>query len=284
MNPAARALALTAALVGGLLSAPSGARAAEAVCFLACDARDPVHAGQEAFPVPEENLNGRRLVLHVSDVDGMAWGSIDHGVQGDAVWLDRSWDGGRTWEGLLGKASIPGTWTGTRTLMYNISDPGGHRRGLLRACGDAAGVGCTQWVYPAVCDVLCDQTDSGQADGDVQPVPATTLNGRVIRLHTDRAGMAWASVEAGGPGDEVWLDRSWDEGATWPDGSSLGRVTATGTSARTSLFATRDPRGRLYGGVVRPSESGVPYRPGSGTRAVNAIRRESGPQRYPSTP
>ncbi|WP_414941862.1 hypothetical protein [Amycolatopsis sp. cmx-11-51] len=47
-----------------------------------------------------------------------------------------------TWEGLLGKASIPGTWT----------DPGKHRRGLIRACGDAAWVTCTEWIHPKVCD------------------------------------------------------------------------------------------------------------------------------------
>ncbi|RZQ63917.1 glycoside hydrolase family 76 protein [Amycolatopsis suaedae] len=246
-----RPVLLAAALVGGLLGAPAQAPAAEAVCFLSCDRLDPSRAGQETFPVPEKNLNGRRLVLHVSDADGMAWGSIDDGVRGDAVWLDRSWDGGRTWEGLLGKAAIPDTWTGTRTLMYNISDPGGHRRGLIRACGDAAGVGCTDWVYPVVCDVRCDHTDAGQAIGDVRPVPPATLAGRSISLHTDANGMAWAGIEAGGPGDEVWLDRSWNEGASWPDGSSLGRITVSGTGARTAMFATRDPRARLYGGAVR---------------------------------
>jgi rhamnogalacturonyl hydrolase YesR len=73
------------------------------------------------------------------------------------------------------------------------------------------------------------------------------LSGRVIRLHVDQNAMAWATIEAGAPGDEVWLDRSWNEGATWPDGSSLGRTTAT----RTTMFATRDPRARLYGGAVR---------------------------------
>ncbi len=242
---------LVLALVAGTVSPVAQVVPAAVVCFLSCDTLDPSRAGQETFPVPEKQLNGRRLVLHVSDVDGMAWGSIDDGITGDAVWLDRSWDGGRTWEGLLGKATVPSTWTGTRTLMYNISDPRGHRRGLVRACGDAQGVGCTEWVYPTVCDVRCDRTDAGQADGDLQPVPATTVSGRVIRLHTDRDTMAWASIEAGGPGDEVWLDRSWDAGANWPDGSSLGRLTTTSASARTTMFATRDPRGRHYGGAVR---------------------------------
>jgi predicted alpha-1,6-mannanase (GH76 family) len=244
--------ALLVALVAGTVAPVEAVAPVEplaVVCFLSCDTLDPSRAGQETFPVPEKQLNGRRLVLHVSDVDGMAWGSIDNGVTGDAVWLDRSWDGGRTWEGLLGKASVPDTWTGTRTLMYNIADPRNHRRGLIRACGDAQAVGCTEWVHPTVCDVRCDGTDT--ADGDFQPVPATTLSGRVIRLHTDRDAMAWASIEAGAPGDEVWLDRSWDAGATWPDGSSLGRTTVTTTGTRTRMFATRDPRARLYGGAVR---------------------------------
>lgn len=251
-----RTLPLVFALVAGFALTPAATADVNVnatVCFLACDILDPSRAGQEIFPVPEKNLNGRRLVLHVSDVDGMAWGSIDNGVTGDSVWLDRSWDGGRTWEGLLGKASIPSTWTGTRTLMYNVSDPRNHRRGLVRACGDANAVGCTEWVYPTVCDVRCDRTNAGEANGDLQPVPATTLSGRVIRLHTDQNGMAWGSIEAGAQGDEIWLDRSWDGGATWPDGSSLGRVSvaAGAVGTRTTMFATRDPRGRHYGGAVR---------------------------------
>lgn len=267
MSVQRRTFLAAAIMAAGLLIVPPEAHAATTVCFLSCDTLDPSRTGQEIFPVPEKNLNGRRLILHVSDVDGMAWGSVDNGVTGDAVWLDRSWDGGSTWEGLLGKASIPSTWTGTRTLMYNISDPRNHHRGLVRACGDANGVGCTEWVYPTVCDVRCDRTDAGQANGDVQPVPATTLSGRVIRLHTDQNGMAWGSIEAGAQGDEIWLDRSWDAGATWPDGSSLGRVpvAAGATSTRTTMFATRDPRGRLYGGAVRACGRAVTGQNGSCT-------------------
>lgn len=251
-----------------VVPAASPAAAATQVCALACDTLDPSLARQESFPVPTRNLNGRRLELHVSDADDMAWASIDAGVTGDSVWLDRSWDGGATWDGLLGKAAIPGTWTGTRTLMYNITDPRNHRRGLVRACGDAAAVGCTDWAYPTVCDRLCDRTDAGQAAGDDQPVPSTTLYGRTIRLHVDQKNsMAWASVESGAGGDEVWLDRSWNGGSTWPDGSSLGRTAvpqgAAGT--RTTMYATRDPRGLLYGGAVRACGREAGHQEGSCT-------------------
>jgi hypothetical protein len=243
-----RALVLALAISTAPAVAPTAV-----VCFLSCDTLDPSRAKQETFPVPERQINGRRVVLHVSDADGMAWASIDNGVPGDSVWLDRSWDGGSSWEGLLGRATIPGTWTGTRTLMYNISNPSTHQRGLIRACGDAQAVACTDWIYPTVCDVRCDRTDPAQAVGPAQPVPPTTLFGRVVRLFTDQNGMAWGSVEAGSAGDEIWLDRSWDAGASWPGGSSLGRtaVPAGAATTRTTMFATRDPRGRHYGGAVR---------------------------------
>ncbi len=257
-----------------LTMAPSVAHAAVTVCFLSCDTVDPSRAKQEIFPVPEKAINGRRLVLHVSDVDGMAWGSIDNGVTGDAVWLDRSWDGGSSWDGLLGKASIPGTWTGTRTLMYNITDPAAHRRGLIRACGDARGVACTDWIYPAVCDLKCDRTDAAQTVNPIEPVPSTTIFGRTVRLHTDQNGMAWGSIEAGGQGDEIWLDRSWDQGASWPGGSSLGRTaTPTGAnSTRTTMFAARDPRGRHYGGAVRACGREASHNEGSCTAWARPVQ------------
>ncbi|GAB4057395.1 glycoside hydrolase family 76 protein [Catellatospora paridis] len=243
--------ALLAGAAGAVVAIP--ASAAPAVCALHCDTRDPSLARQETFPVPEVNLNGRRLVLHVSDIDRMAWGSIDNGVLGDSVWLDRSWTDGSTWDGLLGRASIPATWTGTRTLMYNVADPAAHRRGMVRACGDAGGVTCTAWVYVKVCDAVCDGVDAATAVGDSQPVPGTTIGNRRIDLHIDSRGLAWATLGSGAAGDEVWLDRSWDEGASWPGGSSLGRVSvpAGASSVRTTMVNTRDPRSLLYGGAVR---------------------------------
>lgn len=240
-------------------------QATTTVCALACDTLDPSQARQETFPVPDATVNGRVVRLHVDDADGMGWASIDNGQTDDSVWLDRSWDGGASWDGLLGKAWIPSTWTGTRTLMYNLDDPSGHRRGMLRACGDANGVVCTQWVHLHVCATACDGTDSGT--GDVQPVAPTTLNGRVISLHTDSAGMAWAALANGRAGDEVWLDRSWNEGASWPDGSSLGRTSVpSGAGAtHTVRYNIDDPVGRLYGGAVRACGRAVEGQNGSCT-------------------
>ncbi len=247
------ALVLAISQLGVAVAAPPPPEphAATTVCAVRCDTLDPSQAAQETFPVANVNLNGRLLELHVDDADAMAWASIDNGQSGDSVWLDRSWDGGSTWDGLLGKASIPSTWTGTRTLMYNLSDPTDHRRGLLRACGDAQGVTCTQWAHLTVCAAACD--GGGSASGDTRPVPAATLSGRTIALHTDSSGMAWATIDGGTAGDEVWMDRSWNSGTSWPDGSSLGRlsVASGATSARTIRINTRDPLGKLYGGAVR---------------------------------
>ncbi|MFJ6562278.1 glycoside hydrolase family 76 protein [Streptomyces sp. NPDC091412] len=272
-------VALVLAL-SGLLALPSQARAATPVCALACDTLDPSKAAQETFPVPDRNINGRILRLHVSEADSMAWASIDNGVTGDAVWLDRSWDRGATWEGLLGKAAIPGTWTGTRTLMYNVTDPVGHRRGWIRACGDANAVTCTDWFRPQVCDgASCDGADPATAAGDEQPVPATTLFGRAISLHMDqRGGMAWGVIGNGGAGDEIWLDRSWDEGATWSEGSSLGRTSVPSgrTGTRTAMFATRDPRGLLYGGAVRACGREAAHQEGSCTAWARPVPTRAG--------
>jgi predicted alpha-1,6-mannanase (GH76 family) len=258
------ALGLVAVVVGAVLhavpataapaaTAPSGVTLAAVVCSVSCDTRDPSLARQDLFPVADRIQNGRRISLHVSDADAMAWGSIDNGTLNEAVWVDRTFTGGSTWEGPLGTARIPSGRTGTRTLMYNLADPSHHQRGMIRACGDSAGIQCTDWLYVRACDAACDGTSATTAVGDNQPVPATTLANRQIALHFDNRGMGWASLGNGAAGDEVWLDRSWDEGATWASGSSLGRLTvpAGATTARTALFTSRDPREWLYGGALR---------------------------------
>jgi hypothetical protein len=255
-----------------LLGTASQASAATTVCALYCDTRDPSLAQQETFPTPDVHTHGDVVELHVDDVDGMAWASIDDGHLDDSVWLDRSWDGGSTWDGLLGKAWIPSTWTGTRTLMDNMYDPADHRRAVVRACGDANGVVCTAWVRLQVCAAYCDGKDSATSVGNTQPVPDTGLEGRDIALHVDSGGMAWASIAGGAPGDEIWMDRSWDGGASWPDGSSEGRISVPGgaTGTQTVEINVDDPLGRLYGGAVRACGRAVTGQNGSCTAWARA--------------
>ena len=105
-----RASVLVLVLVAALIAAPKAAvAAATTVCSVFCDTRDPSLSRQDTFPVANKIQNGRTIELHLSDADAMAWASIDNGSTGDSVWIDRTWDNGSTWDGLLGQASIPST-------------------------------------------------------------------------------------------------------------------------------------------------------------------------------
>src|SRR4051812_40600500 len=82
-----------------------------------------------------------------------------------------------------------------------------------------------------VCNRYCDGRDPGLSPADRVPV-TSTLYGRSFKAHVDDTdAMAWASVENGQPGDEVWLDRSFDGGRSWADGSRLGATAVPAGSA-----------------------------------------------------
>ncbi|MBQ0851383.1 glycosyl hydrolase [Streptomyces sp. BH-SS-21] len=153
------ALALSLTTMSALLiqAAPSSAAAsgtaaapAATVCNKYCDARDPALSGQDRRPVTA-TLFSRTFELHFDDADAMGWASVGNGSPGDEVWLDRSYDGGRSWSAnsRLGATKIPAGQTGWRTLMYNVDDWAGHGVGALRACGKAADrtdIVCTPWA------------------------------------------------------------------------------------------------------------------------------------------
>ncbi len=130
--------------------AVSAVSAATTVCNSYCDARDPALSTQDRQPVTA-SVDSRSIVLHFDDNDAMAWGSIGNGGAGDQVWLDRSWDGGRTWSdgSKLGATSVPSGNGGWRTLMYNVDDWNNEGVGAVRACGEPAGtsdIACTAWA------------------------------------------------------------------------------------------------------------------------------------------
>ncbi|MEU1274230.1 glycoside hydrolase family 76 protein [Streptomyces sp. NPDC005799] len=121
-----------------------------AICNTYCDTRDPALSPQDRQPVTA-TVYSRAITLHFDDTDAMGWASIDNGSPGDEVWLDRSFDGGRTWSSgsKLGDTTIPSGQRGWRTLMYNVDDWNNHGVGALRACGkagDRAEIACTPWA------------------------------------------------------------------------------------------------------------------------------------------
>jgi predicted alpha-1,6-mannanase (GH76 family) len=128
----------------------TGVNPLAAICNRYCDARDPALAPSDREPVVS-TLLGRRFSLHVNDTDAMGWAAVTNGAAGDEVWVDRSFDGGRTWGSgsRLGITSVPSGATGWRTLMFNVDDWNNRGVGALRACGKPAGrpeIACTAWA------------------------------------------------------------------------------------------------------------------------------------------
>ena len=141
------AIVTTAAALVPLPFAAAPASAAT-ICNRYCDARDPGLSPSDRVPVTAA-LYGRTFRLHVNDTDAMAWGTVDAGQGGDEVWLDRSFDGGKTWEGRIGNTAVPAGNSGRRTMQYNVDDWGARGVGALRACGKAGDrpeIVCTAWA------------------------------------------------------------------------------------------------------------------------------------------
>ena len=131
--------------------AAMASEAAEAtICNRYCDGRDPALSPGDRQPV-STTVHSRQIALHLDDADAMGWASIENGAPGDEVWLDRSFDAGRSWPGgsKLGDATVPAGNRGWRTLMFNVDDWANRGVGLLRACGKAGDrpeIACTAWA------------------------------------------------------------------------------------------------------------------------------------------
>jgi hypothetical protein len=143
----AAALAIAMTVISQVGAAPA---MAAAICNRYCDGRDAGLAPADRVPV-SVGLYGRTFRVHVNDTDAMAWGSVENGSPGDEVWMDRSFDGGRTWAGgsKLGDGTIPSGTTGRRTGQFNVDDWGSNGVGALRACGKAGDrpeIVCTAWT------------------------------------------------------------------------------------------------------------------------------------------
>ncbi|GAA3434214.1 glycoside hydrolase family 76 protein [Kutzneria kofuensis] len=120
------------------------------ICDKYCDARDPALATQDRQGVTATAAGNRQLSLHLDDADDMGWGAITNSSTGDELWLDRSFDAGRSWASgsKLGDTKTPSGYPGWRTLMFNDDDWNNNGVGLLRACAQPAGstaITCTDW-------------------------------------------------------------------------------------------------------------------------------------------
>ena len=123
---------------------------AATVCNKYCDGRDPALSPADRVGA-SGTLYGRSFKVHVNDTDAMIWASVENGQPGDEVWLDRSFDGGRTWSGdsRLGATVVPAGNTGWRTTMFNVDNWNTRGVGVLRACGKAGDrpeLTCTGWA------------------------------------------------------------------------------------------------------------------------------------------
>lgn len=137
------AFAIGAALAAGVAAAP--AQAAANICNIKCDSTDAAQAGSMRTG-DTKDIDGRTLKLVFDDNSAMGFGTIEGSSAGDQVWVDRSFDGGRSWE-QLGVTTNPGGVGGWRTQMYNLDDWNNAGVGALRTCGKKSGgaIACTQW-------------------------------------------------------------------------------------------------------------------------------------------
>ncbi len=78
---------------------------------------------------------------------------------------------------------------------------------------------CNDGVEPNGFDPAGNTTPIPQVAPPSNPVE---LYGRVISLRYNSNRCAWGKIDNGSQRDEVWVDRSFDNGATWLQGSRLG--------------------------------------------------------------
>ncbi|MFJ9575142.1 DUF2690 domain-containing protein [Streptomyces sp. NPDC101191] len=127
----------TATLLLGLGGAATAAQAAPApgqAAALACSTSN-------ATSPRTASVDGIFIELRYSTSSRCAWGRITHADPGDKVWVDRSSNGGSSWEGPLGMTTVQ-TGSDTHTPAYNDA---GYK---MRACAwndTTTNIRCTGW-------------------------------------------------------------------------------------------------------------------------------------------
>jgi predicted alpha-1,6-mannanase (GH76 family) len=129
---------------------------------------------------------------------------------------------------------------------------------LLMSLAAGLGVAPPAGANSSVCNIWCDVRDPALARGDRQPVSATVWSRQIVLHVSDPDDMTWASIDNGSPTDEVWLDRSWDGGQSWADGSKLGDTFIPSGSRgwRTLMYNVDNPSGHQVGAVRACGKAG----------------------------
>jgi hypothetical protein len=286
MSKLFRGLAVLGAVVAGAVILQAPAQAATVICNRYCDGRDAALSPADRQPV-SSTLYGRRFVLHVNDNDAMAWGTIAGGQGGDEVWLDRSFDAGRSWAdgSRLGNVAIASGATTARTTMFNVDDWNTRGVGALRACGKAGDrpeITCTAWARStwnawdrrtAAATALMMRYDRGTGlfDGNGWWTSANALtsiidNSRRSGMHSyDYAAATTYDKQinaAQGQFRNEYLDDTGWWGLAWVDAYDLtgnSRYLNTARADADHMFAYWDTRcgGGVYWNTTRTSKNAI---------------------------
>ncbi|CAL8109371.1 unnamed protein product [Orchesella dallaii] len=107
-----------------------------------------------------------------------------------------------------------------------------------------------------VCNNYCDGRDPSQAI-NLREAVSVQIFGRTIRLYvSDSDNMGWADISEGNPGDEVWIDRSFNAGIEWEGRLGLTAIPSGMRNWRTQMFNVDNPSQRQIGALRACGKAG----------------------------
>ena len=139
---AVKSVVVAVATVAALATTATAAQAARAepvsaASFGACDDHDPQY-NTDSITLSHVYSGSALIELRYSPSARCAWGRIGHFSGNMVLWVDRSFDGGRTWQGPMFTV-----YNSSGAYTLELDDAGV----VMRACGQASGspVRCTAW-------------------------------------------------------------------------------------------------------------------------------------------
>jgi hypothetical protein len=135
---------LLLASLAGTAAIATPAHAAATPAYTAChDGVDPNGFNPADNTTPNQTVLFGRIIQLRYNTNHCVWGRIQAGAPGDHIWVDRSLNGGVTWQSKRASATIG---SGTEAITFALYDAGAMV--VSRACGQAGNridVACTGW-------------------------------------------------------------------------------------------------------------------------------------------